>query len=108
MRQRLNDELRLDPRRTAVLAVDTHRGHLDPRIATMPVAAPIAADVVAASARLLQATRAAGIPTIFAVMHNRTIAGESEYLRNPWWRAVERIREKLTPELPSTIRGHHL
>src|SRR5205823_13441481 len=107
MRQRLNADLRIDPRRTAVLAIDTHRGHLDPEIATMPIAAPIAADVVAASARLLEATRAAGIPTIFLVMHNRTIRGESEYLRNPWWRAVERIREKLTPDLPSTIRGHN-
>ena len=108
MRQRLNAELRLDPRRTAVLAIDTHRGHLDPAIATMPVAADIAADVVASARRLLEATRAAGIPTIYLVMHNRTVAGESEYLRNPWWRAVESIREKLTPDLPSTIRGHNL
>jgi nicotinamidase-related amidase len=108
MRERLNAELRLEPRRTAVLAIDTHRGHLDPEIATMPVAAEIAADVVSASQRLLAATRAAGIPTVYAVMHNRTIDGESEYLRNPWWRSVEGIREKLTPDLPSTIRGHNL
>ncbi len=108
MRQRLNAELRLDPQRTAVVAIDTHRGHLDPDIATMPVAAEIAAEVVAASQRLLDATRAAGIPTAFLVMHNRSVRGESEYLRNPWWRAVESIREKLTPDLPSTIRGHNL
>jgi biuret amidohydrolase len=108
MRRRLNAELQLDPRRTAVLAIDTHRGHLDPGIATMPVAADIAAEVVAASGRLLDATRAAGIPTAFLVMHNRFVGGESEYLRNPWWRLVESIREKLTPELPSTIRGHNL
>jgi nicotinamidase-related amidase len=108
MRERLNAELVLDPRRTAVLAIDTHRGHLDPEIATMPVAADIAAEVVAASRRLLAATRAAGIPTVYAVMHNRLVGGESEYLRNPWWRAVDRIREQLTPDLPSTIRGHNL
>jgi len=108
MRQSLNDGLVLDPRRTAVLAIDTHRGHLDPEIATMPVTADIAAEVVAASQRLLEATRAAGIPTVYAVMHNRMVDGESEYLRNPWWRAVESIREKLTPNLPSTIRGHNL
>jgi nicotinamidase-related amidase len=41
-------------------------------------------------------------------MHNRTVRGESEYLRNPWYRAVEEAREKLTPDLPSTIRGHNL
>jgi nicotinamidase-related amidase len=108
MRQRLNAELRLDPRRTAVLAIDTHRGHLDPEIATMPVAAEVAAEIVAASRRLLDATRAAGIPTVYLVMHNRTIDGETEFLRNPWWRAVDRIREQLTPDLPSTIRGHNL
>lgn len=108
MRRRLNEKLTIDPARTAVLAIDTHRGHLDPEIATMPVAAEIAAALVAASRRLLEATRAAGIPTIYLVMHNRTVGGESEYLRNPWWRAVESIREKLTPELPSTIRGHNL
>ncbi|MFL5836347.1 MAG: hypothetical protein ACJ76K_07150, partial [Solirubrobacteraceae bacterium] len=60
MRQQLNERLRIDPARTAVLAIDTHRGHLDPEIATMPVAADIAESVVEASARLLQATRAAG------------------------------------------------
>ncbi len=108
MRERLNAELRIDPARTAVLAIDTHRGHLDPEIATMPVEAEIAGQVVASCRRLLDATRAAGIPTIYLVMHNRTVRGESEYLRNPFWRAVESIREKLTPELPSTIRGHNL
>jgi len=108
MRRRLNAELQLDPRRTAVLAIDMHRGHLDPEIATMPVVADVAAEVVAASRRLLDAMRAAGIPTAFLIMHNRLVGGESEYLRNPWWRLVESIREKLTPELPSTIRGHNL
>jgi len=108
MRARLNEALELDPKRTAVLAIDTHRGHLDPEIATMPVEADIARAVVDASARLLRATRAAGIPTFYLVMHNRFLGGESEYLRNPFWLAVEGAREKLTPELPSTIRGHNL
>ena len=53
MRQALNERLHIDPERTAVLAIDTHRGHLDPEIATMPVAEDIAASVVRASARLL-------------------------------------------------------
>jgi nicotinamidase-related amidase len=108
MTKRLNADLRIEPSRTAVLAIDTHRGHLDPAIATMPVAADIAADVVAASARLLEATRGVGIPTAFLVMHNRIVRGESEYLSNPWWRAVESARQSLTPDLPSTISGHNL
>lgn len=108
MRERMNARLRIDPATTAVLAIDTHRGHLDPEIATMPVAADIAADVVESSRRLLAATRAAGVPTAFLVMHNRMIGGHSEYLRNPWWRAIEEDRESLTPELPSTVKGHNL
>ena len=108
MRKRLNEALRLDPARTAVLAIDAHRGHLDPEVATMPVAAEIAAEVVAASARLLDATRSVGIPTVYLVMHNRILGGQSEYLRNPFWRAVEDAREQLTPDLPSTIRAHNL
>jgi nicotinamidase-related amidase len=108
MTERLNAELELDPSRTAVLAIDTHRGHLDPSVATMPVAAEIAAQVVSASERLLSGTRALGIPTVFVVMHNRIIDGTSEYLHNPWWRAVESARQSLTPELRSTISGHNL
>jgi biuret amidohydrolase len=108
MREQLNARLSIDPARTAVLAIDTHRGHLDPEIATMPVSAEIAASVVEASARLLEATRAVGIPTAFLVMHNRTMAGRSENFRNPFWRAVEDIRASLTPELPSTISGHNV
>jgi nicotinamidase-related amidase len=108
MRRELNQRLKLDPARTAVLAIDTHRGHLDPEIATMPVAADIAADVVQASARLIEHTRAAGIPTAYLVMHNRVVNGRSEYLRNPFWAAVEDVRASLTPDLPSTISGHNL
>jgi biuret amidohydrolase len=108
MRERMNARLRIDPAKTAVLAIDTHRGHLDPDIATMPVAADVAADVVESSRRLLAATRAAGIPTAFLVMHNRMIGGQSEYLRNPWWREIEADRQSLTPDLPSTVKGHNL
>lgn len=108
MRQRLNDALRIDPSRTAVLAIDTHRGHLDPTVATMPVAAEIAAEVVGACERLLAATRSVGISTFYLVMHNRILGGESEYLHNPFWKAVEEAREQLTPELASTIQGHNL
>jgi len=108
MRRGLNQRLKLDPAKTAVLAIDTHRGHLDPEIATMPVAADIAADVVQASARLIEHTRAAGIPTAYLVMHNRVVNGRSEYLRNPFWAAVEDVRASLTPDLPSTISGHNL
>jgi hypothetical protein len=31
--------MRLDPTRTAAIAIDMHRGHLDPTVATLPLAA---------------------------------------------------------------------
>ena len=78
MRRELNQRLKIDPTKTAVLAIDTHRGHLDPEIATMPVAADIAADVVQASARLIEHTRAAAIPNAYNVMHKRLLNTRSE------------------------------
>lgn len=108
MRAKLNDVLELVPERTAVLAIDTHRGHLDPEIATLPVTAELAAQIVGASARLLEVTRAAGIPTVFVVMTNRIINGQSEYMSNPFWSSLEQVRERLTPDLPSTVSGHNL
>ncbi len=29
--------IQLDPRRTAVVAIETHRGHLDPAVDTLPL-----------------------------------------------------------------------
>jgi hypothetical protein len=39
----------------AVVAIDLHRGHLDPAVATMPLAADRAERVVAANARFWRA-----------------------------------------------------
>ena len=36
MVNRLNGDLAIDPRRTAVVTIDMHRGHLDPSVATVP------------------------------------------------------------------------
>ena len=33
---RLNRNLTIDPKRTAVVTIDMHRGHLDPSVATVP------------------------------------------------------------------------
>jgi len=32
MREKLNEALEIDPTRTALVAIDMHRGHLDPEI----------------------------------------------------------------------------
>ncbi|HEY8486010.1 MAG TPA: cysteine hydrolase [Limnochordales bacterium] len=107
--QALRARLELDPARTAVLAVDVHRGHLDPAVATMPVQAERAQRVVAALGRLFQAARRAGVPIIYVTMNHRRLPYPgAESMVNPFWRAVEEARQSLTPDRPSTIRGHNL
>jgi nicotinamidase-related amidase len=64
----LNDWLRIDPARTAVITVDMHRGHLDPNEATMPVRPEISERVLASAGRFLRFAREAGIPVIHAIL----------------------------------------
>jgi len=75
--------LGVDRARPAVVAIDLHRGHLDPQVATMPLAPQKAARVVAANERFLGRCRTAGIP----VVHLLTQYRDAEEIRcNPFWR----------------------
>ena len=53
--------------KAGIVAIDLHRGHLDPAVATMPLEADAAARVVAANERLFKQARAAGIPVFHCV-----------------------------------------
>ncbi len=102
-------QLTVDPARTAVVLVDAHRGHLDPQVATMPVAPEQARRVRERLAYLVAGARTARIPIIHVVMtHRRTPYPGAESMGNPFWRAVEAARQSLTPDRPSTISGHNL
>ncbi len=102
-------QLVVDARSSAVVLVDAHRGHLDPTVATMPVAPDNAMRVRQHLARLVVAAREAGVPIIHVVMtHRRIPYPGAESMGNPFWRAVETARQSLTPGRPSTIVGHNL
>jgi nicotinamidase-related amidase len=75
----------LKDRRPAAVTVDLHRGHLDPAVATMPVAAAKAEQVTNANARFLQRLRAVDVPVIHVMTSYRNTA---EISGNPWWMAV--------------------
>ncbi len=106
--QALRSQLTVDPRRTAILAVDVHRGHLDAEIGTMPVAPADAARVRAATARLVTAARAAQVPVVYALLtYRRTTPPGLESMSNPFWLAVEAVKQSLTPGRSSTIRHHN-
>jgi nicotinamidase-related amidase len=76
---------RLDPRTTALVAIDMHRGHLDPAVATLPLPAERCGPVIARAAELFRAVRAAGVPVVHVVTEYRDAA---EIAANPFWKAV--------------------
>lgn len=70
--------------RAGIIAIDLHRGHLDPAVATMPLEADAAARVVAANARFFKEARRCGIPVFHCVA---TYRDADEIRLNPAWRA---------------------
>src|SRR3954466_4644143 len=77
--------IRLDPKTTAVVAIDMHRGHLDPTVATLPLPAESCRRVIGATRELFAKLRDRGVPIVHVVTSYRD-PGES--LSNPFWRAT--------------------
>lgn len=69
--------------KAGIVAIDLHRGHLDPAVATMPLESDAAARVVAANEKLFKQARAAGIPVFHCVA---TYRDSEEIALNPAWR----------------------
>jgi biuret amidohydrolase len=75
----------VDPICAAVVAIDCHRGHLDPTVATMPASPETAARLTEANRRFFGGARRAGIPIVHLVTTNR----DAEEIRaNPFWRVL--------------------
>jgi nicotinamidase-related amidase len=75
----------LDRGRTAVVAIDMHRGHLDPTVATLPLAADRCGPVIKRASALFADMRAVGVPIVHVVTEYRDAA---EIASNPFWKAV--------------------
>lgn len=89
--------IRIDPRSTAAVSIDMHRGHLDPAVATMPLPAESCRRVIAAARRLFGALRERGVPIVHVVTVYRDPA---EAAANPFWKAIA--------DDPSMKRGANL
>lgn len=76
-------ELGTDTFSPAVIAIDCHRGHLDPEVATMPVPAETARRVIEANRRFLDRCRERSVPVVHLVTTYRDAA---EIRANPFWR----------------------
>ncbi len=81
----------LDPRRTVLVAIDMHRGHLDPAVATLPLSSERCAPLIERAARLFRELRALGIPIIHVVTEYRE---SGEIAANPFWEAIHNDPEK--------------
>src|SRR3954464_8520327 len=68
--------IRLDPKTTAVVAIDMHRGHLDPSVATLPLPAESCRRVIGAARELFAKLRDRGVPIVHVVTSYRD-PGES-------------------------------
>lgn len=75
----------VDEIRPAVLTIDLHRGHLDPEVATLPLADDVSARVVDANVAFLRSARAVGVPVVHVVTFYRHA---DEISSNAFWRAI--------------------
>jgi biuret amidohydrolase len=75
--------LGVDRPKAAVLAIDLHRGHLDPEVATMPLPTARAERVIAANKRFFDWCRGTSIPIVHLLTSYRDV---DEIRANPFWR----------------------
>ena len=93
--------LEIDPARTAIVAVDMHRGHLDQEVATMPCSREDSERVVREAGNLLGFARAHQIPVIHVVLVYRNIPGiGSEANARPFFQCVSRIKDETNRSTP--------
>ena len=77
--------IRIDPRSTAVVAIDMHRGHLDPAVATMPLSAEQCRRVIGAAKELFGRLRDLDVPIVHMLTSYRD---SGEAASNPFWKAI--------------------
>jgi nicotinamidase-related amidase len=77
--------IQLDPSTTAAIAIDMHRGHLDPSVATLPLPAERCGPVIKRAAALLAGLRERGVRVIHVVTEYRD---PGEIAANPFWKAA--------------------
>jgi biuret amidohydrolase len=105
-------ELRLEPRETAIVTIDMHRGHLDMEVATMPAKPEDAQRVIGNAQQVLDSSRKLKIPVIHVVLVYRRLPGiGSEGMVSPFWKAMHAAQgetDRLTPGRKSTVREHNV
>jgi biuret amidohydrolase len=108
----LYKELLLEKEKTAIVAIDMHRGHLDMDVATMPAKPEDAKRVIARAQEALDFSRKLQIPVIHVVLVYRKLKNlGSEGMTSPFWKAMHAAQtdtDRLTPGRKSTVREHNI
>lgn len=108
-RQKMNQILKVNNKKTAVLTIDAHRGHLDPTVATMPCDPVSAAKVTESIIKVCELARSKDIPVIHILVKRRRIPGiGTEASTNPFAQAVTAVNETTTPGRKSDLINHNL
>lgn len=106
---KLNEHLELDRDRSALVAVDLLRGHLDQEVATLPLPAETAERVIGANERLFSLCRGLGMPIVHVVqVQRRHPTPSADVLSNPFWAAVHEVGETLSPGMQTSLERHNL
>jgi len=91
-KRRMNELLKINPRRTVILTVDMQNDYLDMKLGTAPVAPEEASRVVGHTRNLLDFARAQGMPVIHAYVKRRTIEVERGFGISAFIDASQRAR----------------
>lgn len=91
----MKEQLSLNPKTTALVAVDMHQGHLDSHVANMLVPEDERQRVLTNAKRLIEIVRKHKIPIIHVILQLRPI--ESKRRFNPFSKPARMINEKLAP-----------
>lgn len=101
----LNRTVGFKDTRTAVLVIDASRGHLDPSVATMPLNAETAKNVVHGMQGLIELCRKHALPIVYVNTYFRyhPIEGAVDN-KNPFWMQRDGT---MVPGRKNTILGHN-
>ncbi|MBI4171193.1 MAG: cysteine hydrolase [Actinobacteria bacterium] len=104
-RERMNDGLELDPRRTAMLTIDMQRMYLDPSVGAKTLPPDEARAVLDASCRLLEACRAIGVPVVHAYVERRPVEIEARVGIRSFTRSFRAESGAAEPDVPDRLDG---
>jgi len=97
----MNEHLQIDPKKTAIVTIDMHRGHLDPVEATLPVSMEESKRVCQNAHDLLTFARAQGIQVIHVIASFR----EAEVDKiNPRIAAAQVVLSRAAPKTEAQRR----